>query len=160
MRLLVISFLIASASCAAENSVEQTIRGLYESSRAAARNARTREEMRRALDTFAPEWVGNPPAGETLTLADLMKEAESALAIPPEKRPMPQMDFVYIRETGWNVLVVYWNSRRVGNQVIGSLFRDTWTRTASGWKRIRQEKFFPDRPLLSDGKPAILPVAQ
>ena len=145
---------------AADESVEQTIRGLYASSRAAAREARTKEDLSRALSTFAPEWVGNMPAGETITLADLYKEGESALDIPPEKRPIPQMDFVYIRETGWNVLVVYWNSRRSGTRVIGSLCRDTWVRTSSGWKRIRTEKFFPDRPLMEDGKPLILPPAE
>jgi hypothetical protein len=70
------------------------------------------------------------------------------------------MDFVYIQQTGWNVLVVYWNSRRSGTRVIGSLYRDTWVRTADGWRRIRQEKFFPDRPLLEDGKPVILPAVE
>ena len=65
---------------------EQTIRGLYTSSRAAAREARTREDIGRALSTFAPAGM----------LPTLYKEGEAALAIPPEKRPMPQMDFVAI----------------------------------------------------------------
>jgi hypothetical protein len=42
-------------------------------------------------------------------------------------------------------------------RLIGSLYRDTWVRTANGWQRIRQEKFFPDRPLMENGKPVILP---
>ena len=144
----------------ADETVEKTIRDLYASSQAALRTARTREELAPALNTFAPEWVGNMPAGETLTFADLAKEAEGALAIPPEKRPLPKLDFLYIRQTGWNVLVVYWNSRRSGNRVVGSLYRDTWVSTAGGWRRIRQEKFFPDRPLLEDGKPMILPTVE
>jgi hypothetical protein len=122
--------------------------------------ARTKADIARALDTFAPEWVGNMPAGETLTFADLVKEGEAGLAIPPEKRPLPKMDIIYVRETGWNVLVVYWNSRRSGTQVIGSLYRDTWVRTPDGWRRIRQEKFFPDRRLMQDGKPVILPASE
>jgi hypothetical protein len=160
MRLFTLLLILSAGLGAADETVEQTIRGLYASSRAAAREARTKEDLSRALSTFAPEWVGNMPAGETITLADLYKEGESALAIPPEKRPIPQMDFVYIRETGWNVLVVYWNSRRSGTRVIGALYRDTWVRTSSGWKRIRTEKFFPGRPLIEDGKPVILPPAQ
>ena len=96
---------------------------------------------------------GQHAPGETLTFADLVKEGEAGLAIPPEKRPLPKLDFVYMRETGWNALVVYWSSRRSGTQVIGSLYRDTWVRTASGWRRIKQEKFFPDRPLIKDGSP-------
>ena len=160
MRLWIMTLLLSGGLCAADENVEQTIRALYASSRAAARDARTKEDIGRALSTFAPEWVGNMPAGETITLADLYKEGEAGLAIPPEKRPMPQMDFVYLRETGWNVLVVYWSSRRSGTRVIGALYRDTWVRTAAGWKRTRQEKFFPDRPLSEDGKPLILPNPQ
>ncbi len=156
-RLASILVLICGGLSGADESVEKTIKDLYASSQAALRTARTKDELARALNTFAPEWVGNMPAGETLTLADLMKEAEGVLAIPPEKRPLPKMDFVYIRRTGWNVLVVYWNSRRSGTRVVGSLYRDTWVQTADGWRRIRQEKFFPDRPLLEDGKPVILP---
>ena len=106
-----------------------------------------------------PEWVGNMPAGETLTLEFLRKEGEALLAIPLEKRPLPpRLDFLYIRETGWNVLAVYWMSRRMGGRVVGSLYRDTWVRSADGWKRIRQEKMFPDRPLIEDGRPVILPA--
>jgi len=154
--------LMLTSTCllAADESAEKTIKDLYASSQAAMRTARTKEELAQALSTFAPEWVGNMPAGETLTFADLTKEAEAGLAIPPERRPIPKMDFVYIRQTGWNVLAVYWNSRRSGSRVIGSLYRDTWVRTAEGWRRIRQEKFFPDRPLLEDGKPAILPAVE
>jgi hypothetical protein len=155
-RLMLLS-LICTGLMAADESVEKTIKDLYASSEAALRTARSKEELAAALRTFAPEWVGNMPAGETLTLADVQKEVEAGLAIPPEKRPLPKRDFVYIKETGWNVLVVYWQSRRSGTRVIGSLYRDTWVRGADGWRRIRQEKFFPDRPLLEDGKPVILP---
>jgi hypothetical protein len=152
-----ILLLLCGGLLAADESVEKTIKDLYASSQSALRTARTRPELTAAFDTFAPEWVGSMPAGETLTLTDLQKEAEAVLAIPPEKRPLPKMDIVFFRQTGWNVLVVYWNSRRAGTQVVGSLYRDTWVHTAGGWRRIRQEKFFPDRPLLEDGKPTILP---
>lgn len=159
-RVLIPVLLMSLPLPAAEEGVEKTIRDLYAESHKAMREARTQEEMTRALGSFAPEWVGNMPAGETLTFADLLKEASAGLALPPEKRPLPKMDFVYLRQTGWNVLVVYWNSRRSGAQVIGSLYRDTWVRTGDGWRRIRQEKFFPDRPLFEDGKPVILPAVE
>jgi hypothetical protein len=161
-RTFLLAVLIWRSLLGADANVEKTIRDLYSSSDAAIREARTADDIKRALSTFAPEWVGNMPAGETLTLADLFKEGEAALAIPPEKRNalLPKMDLVYIRETGWNVLVVYWNSRRSGTRVVGSLYRDTWVRTADGWKRIRQEKFFSDRALIEDGKPQILPASQ
>jgi len=153
-------FVFCVGSLAAAEDVTKTIKDLYAASRTTLRDARTRDDLERVFSTLAPEWVGSMPAGETLTIADLRKEAESALAIAPDKRPLPQLDFVYIRETGWNVLAVYWNSRRIGNRVIGALYRDTWVRTADGWRRIRQEKLFPDRPLVEDGKPVILPSEQ
>jgi hypothetical protein len=153
---LSIAVLFLAVGAAAEET-QKIIRELYTSSFAAMREARTKEDIIRLVDGFdAPEWVGNMPAGETLTRADTIRDGEAALAIPPEKR-IPQMDIVYLRETGWNVLVVYWRYRKSGRQLIGALYRDTWVRTAPGWRRIRQEKFFPDRPLVEDGKPVFLP---
>jgi hypothetical protein len=152
--------LFSRGLAAADDNIEKTIRDLYASSQAAAREARTIEDIMRALSTFAPEWVGNMPAGETLTFADLVKEGQNGIAISPEKRPLPQMDFIYIRQTGWNVLAVYWSYRRSGTRLVGSLYRDTWVETSKGWQRIRQEKFFPDRTLIDDGKPVILPPVQ
>ena len=157
---MLIAALILRGGClyADETATEKTIKELYASSQAALRAAQTKEDLARVLGTFAPEWVGNMPAGETLTFADLIKESEAGLAIPPEKRPLPKMSFVYVRETGWNVLVVYWNYRQIGKRIVGSLYRDTWARATPGWQRIRQEKFFPDRTLSEDGKPAIIPI--
>src|ERR1700686_4405900 len=80
---------------------------------------------------------------KTLTNADLRSEGEVGLAIPPEKRSPPKMDLVHIRETGWNVLVVYWNSRRIDTKVAGALFRDTWVRAENGWRRAWQRSSFP-----------------
>ena len=157
MRAIVILTLFAMGIWAAEENVEKTIRDLYAASDSALRAVRTRKDLDQVLSTFAPEWVGNMPAGETITLADLVKEGEAALSIPPEKRSLPEREFVYIKQTGWNVLAVYWNFRRTGTKIVGALYRDTWAQTPFGWRRIRQEKFFPDRPLTEDGKAVILP---
>jgi hypothetical protein len=105
----------------------------------------------------APEWTGSLPTGETMTRAEAIASLEGLLAIPPEKRPVPTLDFLYVRETGWNVLAVYWVYRQSERQTVGSLVRDTWVRAAPGLRRIRHEKFFPDRVLIDDGKPVILP---
>ena len=157
MRATLLMALFVAGLQGADDNIEKTIKDLYASSEAALRTVRTRQDLDRVLSTFAPEWVGNMPAGETLTLADLVKEGEAALAIPPEKRSLPQQEFVYIQQTGWNVLAVYWNYRRNGTKLVGALYRDTWVQTPGGWRRIRQEKFFPDRPLVEDGKALILP---
>ena len=52
---------------------------------------------------------------------------------------------------------MYWVYRQSEHQMVGSLVRDTWVRTALGLRRIRHEKVFPDRVLVDDGKPVILP---
>jgi hypothetical protein len=157
MRAMLILGLLVPGVWGADDNIERTIKDLYASTQAQLRTVRTRKDLDQVLSTFAPEWVGTAPAGETLTLADLVREGESALSVPPDKRPIPQQQFAYIHQTGWNVLAVYWNYRKIGTRVIGSLYRDTWVQTPAGWRRIRQEKFFPDRPLSEDGKAVILP---
>jgi hypothetical protein len=53
-------------------------------------------------------------------LADLLKEGEAGLAIPPEKRSLTQDGF----------------RLHSGDEL--EFFRDTWLRTAGGWRRIQQ----------------------
>ena len=48
-------------------------------------------------------------------------------------------------------------SRRSGTRVIGSLYGDTWVRSADAWRRIRQEKVFPILVPARGRKPVILP---
>jgi hypothetical protein len=122
------------------------------------KDAKTKDDIARIVNGMdAPEWVSTLPAGETMTRAEEIAGLEGLLAVPPEKRPVPTLDFVYVKETGSNILAVYWVYRQTGHQMVGSLVRDTWVRTAPGLRRIRHEKFFPDRVLVDNGKPVILP---
>jgi hypothetical protein len=147
-RFFFIGLLGTAAAAEASDEAQQAIQATYASTFAAMRQAKTKDDIVRIVNGInAPEWVGKMPAGETLTREDVLKEGEAALEIPPEKRPIPKMDIVYTRETGWNLLVVYWMYHQSGEKIVGSLARDTWVRTAQGWRRISLEKFFPDRPL-------------
>jgi hypothetical protein len=56
------------------------------------------------------------PAGETQTRSETLASLEQLLAIPPEKRPTPTLDFLYVKETGWNILAVYWVYRQSEHQ--------------------------------------------
>jgi len=142
----------------ADEDVPKTIRDLYNATFAAMKEAKTKEDLARMVSAIdAPEWVGNSPEGETLTRAQSLASLEPILAIPAEKRPTPKLDFVFIKETGWNVLAVYWVYRQTEQQLVGSMARDTWVRTGQGWRRIRHEKLFPERLLVDEGKPVILP---
>jgi hypothetical protein len=163
-RALLACALVSAAYLNAEDlSAQKTIRDLYASVFVQMREVKTKPEPERLLDSIdAPEWVGKMPAGETLTRGDAIKDGESVLTLPPAKRPIPKMQITWIRETGWNTLVVCWRYRVSGQQTIGALYRDSWVRTAAGWRRNRTEKFFPDRMLAAQpgngaGKDAFLP---
>jgi hypothetical protein len=158
MRLLATAFLLSQAALCADENVQNTIKDLYTATFAALRQAQTKDDIAKMVTAIdAPEWIGNGPNGETMTRADAISQLEPMLAVPSEKRPAPKMDFVYMRETGWNVLVVYWVYDESASQIVGSLARDPWVRTTEGWRRIRHEKFFLNRPLVVDGKAVILP---
>jgi hypothetical protein len=80
---------------------------------------------------------------------DLLRE--SLMEWPRRSGPV-----VFPRGGDCAILVVYWVYRQTEHQMVGSLVRDTWVRTALGLRRIRHEKVFPDRVLVDDGKPVIL----
>ncbi|SPE41001.1 exported hypothetical protein [Candidatus Sulfopaludibacter sp. SbA3] len=155
---LIVSLLIPAAARSADGDAVKTITVMYSTTLSALHVVKTRDELLRIVNAIdAPEWVSNLPSGETLTRAEAVSSLEPLLAVPPENRPVVKQHFVYLRETGWNVLVLYWVYRQSEHQLVGSLVRDTWVRTAESWRRIRHEKFFPDRPLSEDGRPLILP---
>jgi len=55
------------------------------------------------------------------------------------------------------VTVLYWVYGTADEKLIGSIARDTFVRTEQGWRRMRHEKYFPDRPLVVNGKTVIAP---
>lgn len=121
------------------------------------KEAKTKEDIAKIVDSIdAPEWSSTLPSGETMTRADSIAGLEGMLAIPAEKRPTPLLDFLYVKETDQKILAVYWVYRQTEHQTAGSLVRDAWVRTEAGLRRIRHEKFFPDRILINEGKPVVL----
>ena len=157
-RLLAALLLLVPVAFGAEENITQTIKDMYASTLNAMKNAKTKDDVQTFVNAMdVPEWVGISPEGATQSRADTQASLEPLLAIPPEKRPVPTLDFLYFKETGWNVLVLYWVYAKTEHQIVGSLARDTWARTASGWRRIRHEKFLPNQVLVDDGKPVILP---
>ena len=157
-RQLTATLVFPLAAFGADEDVPKTIRDLYNATFASMKQAKTKEDLARMVSAMdAPEWVGNSPDGETLTRVQSLALLEPILAIPSDERPAPKLDFVYVKETGWNVLVVYWAYSQTEHQLVGSMARDTWVRTGQGWRRIKHEKLFPNRPLVDDGKAVILP---
>jgi hypothetical protein len=143
---------------AAQPDTKTIITGMYGSTVRAMREARTAADMERLMNAMdAPEWLGELPAGTTLTRSDAAKMMEQLLSVPPEKRPIPEFHFLYFKENGWNARAIYWVYARSENRIVGSLARDTWVRTAQGWRRIRHEKLLPDQLLAEGGKALVLP---
>lgn len=155
-------FLLMLFMCTTANSQDdfrQSITRAYETVFSAMREVKTKAELQQMVDAIdVPEWQANLPAGETMTRAEAIASLTGLLAVPPESRPVPRQQILYMTETGWSVLAVYWIYRPAGDVLVGSLARDTWVRTSQGWRRIRHEKFFPDRPLVQRGKGVILPT--
>lgn len=157
-RRLAAALLLVRVAFGADQNIEKTIKDMYASTLSAMKNAKTKDDIQTLVSGMdVPEWVGISPEGATQTRTETLASLEPLLAIPPEKRPVPALDFLYFKETGWNVLVLYWVYAKTEHQMVGSLARDTWARTASGWRRIRHEKFLPNQVLVDDGKPVILP---
>ncbi len=157
-RLLAAALLFVPAAFGADESITKTVQDLYTSTLNAMKDAKTKDDIARIVNGMdAPEWIASLPEGGTMTRAEAIAGLEGLLAISPEKRPTPTLDFLYVKETSWNILAVYWVYRQTEHQTVGSLVRDTWVRTPAGLRRIRHEKFFPDRVLVDDGKPVILP---
>jgi len=143
---------------AQEPDAKTAIKGIYAATLAGMRSAQTKEEIAALVNGIdVPEWTSSLFNGQTMTRAQALRELEGLLPIPPEKRPGFQMSIVYWNEIPAQASVVYWAYTDRGKELVGSLARDTWARTGSGWRRLRHEKFFPDRPLVVDSKSVITP---
>jgi hypothetical protein len=155
-------FLLAPFVCAlsyAQSDFREAITKSYEATLSGLREVKTKAELQRLVDAIdVPEWQASLPSGAVMTRPEAIESLSGLLAMPSESRPAPRQHIVYMTETGWSVLVVYWIYQPVGRQLVGSLARDTWARTSQGWRRIRHEKLFPERPLVEDGKGLILPA--
>ena len=157
MRLFLCATLYLPSLIASAGDVK-LIQERYMASYAAIPKLQTPADVERLTDSFqSPEWVGNMPAGETLTRADSIAEGNSILNIPIDKRPKPRIQFIWSTETGWSILVVYWLYREVDGTIVGALYKDTWVRTAQGWLRTRTDKPFPDRVLARNSEAVLLP---
>jgi hypothetical protein len=145
MKLQVLLFLVTTALYADDR---QIIERMYTSTFAALKEAQSKEDIRKMVDAFdVPEWISSQPNGQTLSRGEAVKLLEGMLAVPKEDRAAPLMQVAYYHETAANATILYWVYRTVGPKIEGSLARDTFARTTNGWRRVRHEKFFPDRTL-------------
>jgi hypothetical protein len=158
LRLLIALMLGAHLVPAQSEDTKKTIQSLYSSTFAVLHEAKTKEDIVKMVDALdTPDWVSIGPTGQTMTRAEAIRLLESLLATPPDQRSSPKMDIIFMNETKWNATVLYWVYTGPEGQLTDSMARDTFARTAQGWRRMRHEKYFPDRPLVVDGKAVIAP---
>jgi hypothetical protein len=120
--------------------------------------AKTKDDIARAVDGIdLPEWVSIGPDGQSANRAGALHDLETHLAVPPEKRSSPHVDFIWWNETPSKTMVLYWVYDEHEGVIVGAIIRDTWLPTRAGWRRSMHEKLFPNRPLIDHGKPVILP---
>jgi hypothetical protein len=156
LKALSATLILASLGSAQDNKT--TIQKMYAATFASLHDAKTKEDIAQMVDAFdTPDWLSNQPNGQTLTRPEAVRLLESLLATPPEKRPSAKMDIIFMNETQWSVTVLYWVYTAADEKLVGSIARDTFVRTAQGWRRNRHEKYFPDRPLVANGKAVIAP---
>ena len=158
LRRLSVLMIGAGWASAQSEDAKKTIQSLYTTTFAALHDAKTKEDIAKMVDALdTPDWVSIGPTGQTETRAQAIRDLESLLALPPEKRPTPRLDIIFVNETNWNMTALYWVYTGTEGQLTGSMARDTFVRTAQDWRRMRHEKYFPDRPLVVNGKAVIAP---
>lgn len=135
-----------------------TIEAIYKSTISALHTAQTKDDIQRMVDAIdVKEWVSSLFDGQTMTRSQATSGLESLLAIPVGNRPTFFIEPFYWSNTAASVTVVYWAYRGAKDSLTGSIARDTWARTAEGWRRTRHEKIIPDQPLVENGKFMLTP---
>jgi hypothetical protein len=161
------SFLIL-AQCALAQPGLDVVKEYYKQTLAALRQAKTKDDLTKLVETLdAPDWVSIDPAGFVVqTRAQTAIALEPFLKIAPEKRPLPNIEVLWVHDEPWRVTAVsivlgphvtvpsppraaskstFGSATQPHFMLAGSLIRDTFARTAEGWRRIKHEKLLPDQ---------------
>lgn len=149
----------------------QEIAAVYQQILSGMRSAKTKQDVVKLMDaTDTADWISIDALGKRSTRAEAQKAMETLVATPPEKRVLPDIEVVWIREAGGKATVLMWVSLqaritdhqgqfgekgKTHSTAVGALVRDSLTLTPKGWRRTMHEKLFPDQPLSIDGAPRI-----
>ncbi|MBM3727457.1 MAG: nuclear transport factor 2 family protein [Acidobacteria bacterium] len=132
----------------------EQILAVYQATLAAIRTVNSEAGLLRMVDAMdAPEWVGVLPGGRTLTRVEAIGQLKGLLGVPAERRPGMGIEMIHVAESGDTAEVVCWVFVELpGGELRGTIARDKWARVEAGWRRVRHEKIFPERPLVRTGK--------
>ena len=166
---LLVGSLPAQPPAQQDPTILQTAKSLYTAALTAIRDAKSLDDMKKLADQFdSPDWIsvdrfGRP--GFTRRQADTGLAA--LLALPADRR-ITGMEILWAERDSDRMIVLGWmmpNQVERPNPTGGTqrltrstLFRDTFTDTPLGWRRIKHEKLLPnDFTLVIDGLSQIIP---
>ena len=171
MTCLVLLLWDLALSAQSQPQQQSGIPAFYQQILTGMRTAKTKDDIAKLLEASdTEEWVSIDAFGKRTTRADAQKALEAMVAAPPEKRVLPDMEVIWLREAGGKATVMMWVSMRakitdhqgqfgekgkIHDTAVGSLIRDSLIMTPKGWRRTMHEKLLPDQPLSLDGAPRI-----
>jgi len=150
-------------------------KAVYGANVLALREAKSLDDMKKLADNLdSPDWISVDRFGRTVfTRRDIDKEFESMLALPAARR-ITAIEIIWAERDSDRLIVIGWmmpneveRADSTGDYGVigathritrGTLFRDTFSNTSSGWRRVKHEKLLPnDLTLAVDGVPQIVP---
>jgi hypothetical protein len=150
-------------------------KSIYSRAMTALQEAKTMDDMKKLADDLSsPDGISVDRFGRTiLTRKEADGELASMLALPPERR-VTQMDILWAEQNSDRMIVVAWVLPNEVEQIDtegdfgakgtkhrltrGTLIRDIFQRTGTGWRRIQHDKLFPNDTVLAvDGASRIMP---
>jgi hypothetical protein len=144
----IITMVVLRCAAQAQDVLPSAISSLYEAALSAMQSSKSAQDINRMVEAMdSPDWVGVAPTGEKTSREQAEKQLLGLLSIPVGQRPIPGRKIVFVSESGSRTLAVYWVYRTTGDGPVGSMVRDTWIQTGTGWRRSMHEKLFPDRLL-------------
>ena len=163
MRLTLVLFFAQLAS--AQSGLE-VVKAYCDQALSSVQKAATPDDLKKLVEALdAPDWVSlNPDGRVAATRAQTAAALEPLLAIEPGKRPRSTVEILWVHEEPWRVTAVsillspefkvakppqvvskstFGSPSEPHFSMAGILIRDTFARTAEGWKRIKHETLLP-----------------
>ena len=160
-------FLILVHSALAQPGLD-VAKEYYRRTLSALQQAKSKDDLKKLVEMLdAPDWVSIDPAGFVVQTRDKAALAlEPFLTIAPGKRPLPTVEVLWVHDEPWRVTAVsivlgpnvtvpnppratskstFGSAAQPHFLLAGSLIRDTFAMTATGWRRFKHEKLLPDQ---------------
>jgi hypothetical protein len=162
---LLVLFLTFAQFASAQSGLD-VVKAYYKQALSGVQEAKTKEDLTKLVETLdAPDWVSINPTGlVAATRAQTPAALEPLLAIEPGKRPRSTVEILWVHEEPGRITAVsiilspestlpsppqavskstFGSDNQPHFLLAGILIRDTFARTAEGWRRIKHEILLP-----------------